>query len=140
METCGAEMPESFSMFWLHENKNKDETKIRATVFLPQKEANRVLFMRKLLASRVLRRGGKNIHLKKVAKSRYSDLFFKSLLAKKLTVPRRACELHTVPLRFYEKKCSRFEKKIQIVRNFLSGGNLYIARIGAAAKPSAFGG
>ena len=76
VETCGAEMPESFSMFWLQENKNKDETKIRATVFLPQKEANRVLFMRKLLASRVLRRGGKNIHLKKGGKKQVFGLVF----------------------------------------------------------------
>ena len=53
-----------------------NETKIRATVVLPQKEANRVLFMRKLLASRVLRRGGKNIHLKKGGKKQVFGLVF----------------------------------------------------------------
>ena len=73
METGGSEMASSF---WLQENKNKDETKIRATVVLPQKEANRVLFMRKLLASRVLRRGGKNIHLKKGGKKQVFGLVF----------------------------------------------------------------
>ena len=110
------------SSFWLQENKNKDETKIRATVFLPQKEANRVLFMRKLLASRVLRRGGKNIHLKKAAKSRYSDLFFKSLLAKNLPFRVEPVNCTQFPCVFTKRNVADLKKKFKLYGFFYLAG------------------